>query len=190
MFRSRTIKTLTALVASMTIGTFLLAGLRQEPIRPLAALQATDPPPAKAVFDKDVDFQEGRWRNIIVDASTASPDRLGQYYHFIISQDDEGQIQVTAGKLWRKQLAGRHTYVAGRDWNRDSVGVCLVGNFNRTAPPAEQYDSLVELVHTLQKEFAISGDQVYLKKSLDSRRSAPGRGFPEADFAGKLRKID
>ena len=57
------------------------------------------------------------------------------------------------GGRWRRQLKGGH--VRSETHNTNSIGICLVGNFERTSPTRKQVASLVELLDYLKTSFQI-----------------------------------
>ena len=73
-----------------------------------------------------------------------------------------------------------------RDFNADSVGVCLAGDFSRRPPSPEQFELLVLLVLAVQLACNIPADHVYLHSDLDKRTDSPGRAFPVRQFAARL----
>ena len=61
----------------------------------------------------------------------------GLAYHFIVgngTDSKDGQIEI--GPRWTGQLRGGH--VKSEAYNEDSIGVCLVGNFEETRPTRRQ----------------------------------------------------
>jgi N-acetylmuramoyl-L-alanine amidase len=75
----------------------------------------------------------------------------GVGYHFVIAPD--GTIHNTR---WIQRV-GAHT----RGHNLDSVGVALVGNFEREQPTGAQVDALVSLLKSLQQEYGIARLQLH-----------------------------
>jgi hypothetical protein len=73
----------------------------------------------------------------------------GLAYHFVIgngSSSGNGEIEV--GDRWRRQINGGHVH---SDYlNNISIGICLVGDFNRTQPTRAQLDSCEELIRYLR----------------------------------------
>lgn len=63
-------------------------------------------------------------------------------YHFVILKD--GTIE------WNHDL-GVHSYHVG-NWNRQSVGICLVGDFRYSQPTEEQKESLYNLHEALVQD--------------------------------------
>ena len=74
----------------------------------------------------------------------------GMAYHFVIgngSSSGDGQIEL--GARWNKQINGGHVH---SDYlNFISLGICLVGDFNRDKPTQKQLESLDELIRYLRK---------------------------------------
>ncbi len=65
----------------------------------------------------------------------------GMGYHFLINPN--GIIQV--GDRWLKQIYGAHC--VGQ--NHHALGICMVGNFDKTLPTPAQLDSLGQLLSQL-----------------------------------------
>jgi len=148
MFGSRTIRTLTALLISMTLGAMALMVLETAPVRPHAEqLAAVGPPPGvieRLIHDTAVPIQPVKWRNMIVHGSD------------------------------------------GRDFNADSIGICLVGDFSSSPPSQGQFDRLVQLTRALQRTLRLSADHIYLHSELDARSHSPGDAFPARAFNSSL----
>jgi N-acetyl-anhydromuramyl-L-alanine amidase AmpD len=64
-----------------------------------------------------------------------------------------------------------------RGANLGGVGICLVGDFNRTKPTDAQMESLTELLGLLLRHYP--GARIVLHREVrDSRTSCPGLKFP------------
>jgi hypothetical protein len=117
-----------------------------------------------AIFDKR-HREENHWEGI--------------GYDFVIgngTDSGDGRVEVTF--RWRKQIAGAHCGGTPGNWaNKEAIGICLVGNFNRTVPTARQMQSLVKLTRFLQKRYRISKSRIY------SHNTTPGARV--TDCAGK-----
>lgn len=74
----------------------------------------------------------------------------GLAYHFVIgngSSSGNGQIEI--GDRWRRQINGGHVH---SDYlNNIALGICLVGDFNRSVPTKAQLDATEELIRYLRK---------------------------------------
>ncbi len=73
----------------------------------------------------------------------------GLAYHFVIgngTSSGDGEIEI--GDRWRRQINGGHVH---SDYlNNISLGICFVGDFNRTQPTRAQLDSAEELIRYLR----------------------------------------
>ncbi len=74
----------------------------------------------------------------------------GLAYHFVIGNGTStGNGQVEVGDRWRRQINGGHVH---SDYlNNISLGICLVGDFNRSQPTRAQLDSCEELIRYLRQ---------------------------------------
>src|SRR5262249_46182521 len=69
----------------------------------------------------------------------------GLAYHFVIGNGTStGNGQIEVGDRWRRQINGGHVH---SDYlNNISLGICLVGDFNRDQPTRAQLDACEELI--------------------------------------------
>jgi len=176
-----------SLLVAMTVGAIVLTALQTSPIRPNSSELAQIGEPgqrgaAEAAFDTDVPMQPTKWRNVVLHGSAAERGQIADQCHFVIG---EGGAVVVTGR-WKQQVSGNHVQAGGRDWNADSIGICLMGDLDRQGPSRKQYQSLLLLVGTLQQYFNISADHVYLYRHLNARTRSPGEAFPAEDFASCL----
>jgi N-acetylmuramoyl-L-alanine amidase-like protein len=180
MIDARTTKVLGALLASMTIGALLLMAMESEPPRPSGNNMASV---TGAVLAPS--WSAGRpWRRIVVHSSDGN-DTMPRRCHFIIHSNAGGnRIQQT--ELWKKQDAGHHIYVPGHDFNSDSIGVCIMGEFSTQPPSRQQFEALISLVNELQQKNKIPADSVYLQSELNPDRHLPGKAFPVGRFNARL----
>ncbi len=105
--------------------------------------------------------------------------KYGLAYHFVIGNGKgsrEGEIEV--GNRWKRQIHGAHT--ANMDINRVSIGICLVGNFEKDNEPTyKQLESLASLVSYLAKRYNISKSNIVRHNQVVQKSTAcPGRNFP------------
>jgi hypothetical protein len=111
---------------------------------------------------------------------------LGIGYHFVIGNGDgmpDGAIEPTF--RWRTQIQGAHAGSTNKDYNERGIGICLVGNFEKTPPTAAQRKSVKLLVQTLRTEYRIPAASVVGHKDIrSSATECPGKLFPMAEVAG------
>jgi hypothetical protein len=74
----------------------------------------------------------------------------GLAYHFVIGNGTStGNGQIEVGDRWRRQINGGHVH---SDYlNNISLGICLVGDFNRNQPTRAQLDACEELIRYLRE---------------------------------------
>ena len=144
----------------------------------------------------------GRWRYIVIhhsgveDGTIKSMDRYhreqrhmehGLAYHFVIGNGNgmrDGQISVC--QRWRKQLDGGH--LRSQAQNRISLGICLVGNFEKTKPTPTQLRRLTALTRALLTKCKLSADAVKTHRQINVVHTrCPGRHFPTKSFLGSLK---
>jgi hypothetical protein len=136
-----------------------------------------------------------KWNAIIVhhtatDTGSASIiDRIhrnmgfdGLGYDFIINSGNgnpDGLIEV--GYRWKQQLTGAHCrsiIINDNYWNKHSIGIALVGNFEETWPSDQQYESLAELITFLKDRYYISDSNILgHKQILGCNTKCPGTNF-------------
>jgi len=157
MAGSRTIKTLGALLAAMTLGAFALMLMQSDLPVPSELAAASASAPLNDVKELIVErpyHLSHAWRNVIVHSSVGESADITQRCHFII--DAVGNIIPTP--RWIRQEAGDH--VVGNDWNASSIGIVVVGDA-RHAKSANQAVSLRKLLQGLSENFGIPRAQIY-----------------------------
>ena len=128
-----------------------------------------------AIFDK-AHREERQWN--------------GVGYDFVIGNgtySSNGQVEVTY--RWRQQTTGAHCGGTANNWaNEEGVGICLVGDFNKTSPSEKQMQALAKLVQFLQKRYGISPGRIYGHGSTPGAHSTdcPGRNFSMARLKSVL----
>ncbi len=113
---------------------------------------------------RNAPVQRGRWKFIVVHNSGTRQGNArafdyyhrnvrrmqnGLAYHFVIGNGtSSGDGEVEIGSRWRRQINGGHVH---SDYlNNIALGICLVGDFNRTQPTAAQLDACEELIRYLR----------------------------------------
>ena len=111
-------------------------------------------------------------------------------YDFVIGNGtDSGNGEVEVTFRWQRQIPGAHCGGTPGNWaNEDAVGICLVGNFNRTSPTSLQMQSLSRLVRFLQNRYGISKSRIYGHNTTPGARvtDCPGKNFPMARLKSML----
>jgi LysM repeat protein len=145
----------------------------------------------------------GAWTNIVIHHSATNEgsgkgmDRYhreernmenGLAYHFVIGNGNgmrDGEVFI--GARWTKQLPGGHLAIEAL--NQISLGICLVGDFEKRAPTRRQLDSLEALVRSLQKKTAPQPVAVTSHRRIHPNHTkCPGRLFPLDTFLQRLAK--
>jgi N-acetylmuramoyl-L-alanine amidase len=113
--------------------------------------------------------------------------RNGLAYHFVIGNGtSSGNGQIEVGDRWRRQINGGHVH---SDYlNNISLGICLVGDFNRDQPTRAQLESCEELIRYLRERCGKVGMRSILvrpHREMNPPRWAtdcPGDVFPYSWF--------
>lgn len=95
-------------------------------------------------------------------------------YHFLL-EDIAGRVEILVGRLWDEQ--GAHCKAR----NRDSLGICLVGNFDLAPPPPEMWATGVRLVRALCVGLRIDPANIHGHRDYDPK-TCPGTHFDLAKF--------
>ena len=137
-----------------------------------------------------------RWKHIVVHHSADSNNSIrgmehyhrrvrrmenGLAYHFVIGNGvntTNGKIYV--GDRWKRQLQGGH--IGSAALNEIAIGICLVGNFEKTLPTAKQKASLKALVSRLRSRTGIPYNLIYTHRQYHQHKKlkstiCPGRRF-------------
>ncbi len=94
-------------------------------------------------------------------------------YHYVIGNGTlSGDGQVESGRP--EWAVGAHS----RKNNEDSIGVCLVGNFDDAPPTDHQLEALSGLLARLIDRYSLTPDNIFLHRELpECRTGCPGRYF-------------
>lgn len=159
------------------------------------------PSSVRRAIDK-ANVRPGRWKYIVIhhsgtDCGTLSGiDRYhreerhmqnGMGYHFLIGNGKgmaDGKIGI--GSRWSRQLDGGH--LISQSQNKISLGICLVGNFDKHKPTAKQLQCLTSLVRALLLRCKLSPDAVKTHQQINAVHTrCPGRHFPTRSFLASLK---
>jgi len=111
----------------------------------------------------------------------------GLGYHFVIDNGTQGKKagHIEISPRWIKQQDGAHCK-AGK-MNHRAIGICLVGNFNKSRVSKEQMDSLVYLVNRLRRYYKIPKKNILGHCQVPGAKTeCPGRNFPWQEFRRRL----
>ncbi len=111
----------------------------------------------------------------------------GMAYHFVVGNGtSSGNGEVEVGERWRQQINGGHVH---SDYlNNISLGICLVGDFNRDRPTRVQLEATEELVRYLRERCGkVEGGRIPVRphREMNPPRWAtdcPGDAFPYSWF--------
>lgn len=142
-----------------------------------------------------------RWTRIVIHHSGTSLDTVagmdryhreerhmenGLAYHFVIGngvRTKDGEIYI--GPRWTKQLDGGH--LSSLAQNRVSIGICLIGNFNKRAPSERQLEAVRALTAYLMDRCHVAKRSVYTHRQINERPTqCPGSKFPTKKFLATL----
>lgn len=200
---------LTVLVFGMTLTSGLLLILEPGPVAPPAGPQLMNtseiPSGSSQIFDTSTTLAP--WQAIVIHDSASKSgsaetinriheraNRGGLGYHFVINngtRQPDGMIEV--GFRWQRQFVGAYLDSSidesgAANWfNRNAIGVCMIGNAEEGAFTDDQMRELAWLVRSLQERFNIPADRVFVAVGSSAEPNAPH--FPYASFQQQLLQI-
>ncbi|HOW42284.1 MAG TPA: N-acetylmuramoyl-L-alanine amidase [Candidatus Omnitrophota bacterium] len=110
-------------------------------------------------------------------------------YHFVIDNGTQSKQdgQIEAGPRWIKQQDGSHCRAG--NMNTKAIGICLVGNFNKSHVSSKQMDSLIYVVNRLRHYYKIPADRIMGHGQVAGATTAcPGKLFPWSEFKSRVRQ--
>lgn len=110
---------------------------------------------------------------------------LGIGYHFVIGNGqgmNDGEIEPTF--RWRQQLQGAHAGSKDPVYNKQGIGICLVGNFENHEPTPGQLVSLKKLVRAMKAKYRIDSKNVIGHRDVRATE-CPGKLFPMDEVANE-----
>jgi murein DD-endopeptidase MepM/ murein hydrolase activator NlpD len=136
--------------------------------------------------------RSGRWKYIVAHHSAVKNGNAKSYdsyhrrrgmenglaYHFVIGNGiDSGDGEIEIGNRWVHQIHGGH--VRNPVYNEHGIGICLVGNFEKTRPTSQQMDAFTSLVSYLGYDLLDGDFKFTVHKEVDQNHTVcPGRYFP------------
>jgi LysM repeat protein len=141
-----------------------------------------------------IKVERDKWQRIVVHHSAIKYGNVKKYdaahrrrgmqnglaYHFIIGNGiDAGDGEIEIGPRWQKQQLGGH--VKSYRINLTAIGICLIGNFEKTHPSKKQLDAFTQLMDWLQGD--VLGKKVPFaghRELKGEQTVCPGKHFPLA----------
>jgi LysM repeat protein len=139
-----------------------------------------------------IQVQRDKWQRIVVHHSAIKYGNVEKYdaahrrrgmqnglaYHFLIGNGiDAGDGEIEIGPRWHKQQAGGH--VKNHLINQTAIGICLIGNFEKTHPSKKQLAAFTQLMDWLQG--VALGKKVHFaghRELKGEQTVCPGKHFP------------
>ena len=143
----------------------------------------------------------GRWKYIVIhhsgvdEGTVKGMDRYhrevrrmenGLAYHFVIGNGNGmGDGEIAVGPRWKPQLDGGH--LRSEAQNKISIGICLVGNFDKHGPSPAQLRSLTALTRALMERCNLKSGAVKTHQQINIIHTrCPGTKFPTRTFLNGL----
>ena len=162
-------------------------------------------PALDPALKKDLDkapVKRSRWKYVVIHHSATDVGTVkgmdayhrehrnmenGLAYHFVIGNGNgmrDGEIAI--GHRWTRQLDGGHLHSAAL--NQESLGICLVGNFDHARPTAKQVESLRALVAYLLDRCKLKPAAVQTHQQINPVHTrCPGQHFALVTVLGDLK---
>lgn len=140
------------------------------------------------------------WQYIVVHHSLTGSDELRQWgvitddhinnrgfddngYHFGIGKQ-RGKYEVIVGRML--DTVGAHI----KGHNRNSIGVCVLGNFDLAPPSKEQWIKTVQLCKSLSCIFEIRLNNIMgHRERVEDDRTCPGKMFDMQKFRDDVARL-
>jgi N-acetylmuramoyl-L-alanine amidase len=123
------------------------------------------------------------------DSKTVSWDAIRRYhkglgwrdigYHYGIELINKN-FEILLGRM--EGTTGAHT----RGYNRNSIGICLVGNYDIADVPDSKWKLTQKLVKNICLRYDINADNVLAHREVASYKSCPGNRFDIDKFRFEL----
>lgn len=143
-------------------------------------------------------IKKGQWKNIVIHHSGTVADRAknidrfhreernmenGIAYHFVIENGTRGTKNgdIYISERWKKQLHGGHMKLWAH--NQIAIGICLIGNFEKSRPKAKQLEQLEALIAYLQEKAGVPDKGVTTHTLMHPKHTlCPGKFFPTSQL--------
>lgn len=182
----RNVLVIAGLLSSLTLTSILLLILAPSPLlpEPRSLMVAESNPALEEIFDTQKPIQVGRWQSIFIHHSKTRrfegyragvPDSLGDHF-FIMSPADGADGEIRIDPRWNTQQPALSN-TAGSGSN--SICICIVGDFDQSAPSATQIRRAQQLIQSLQRRLRIPARNV-IAYDRPGSGTGLGRQFPAA----------
>ena len=184
--RSRRLLVIAGLLSSLTLTSILLLILAPSPLLPeprsLMVLESN--PTLDEIFDTQIPIQSRRWQAIFIHHSkTRRADSAGGGDHFLItSPADSSDGEIRIDPRWNYQQSA---VPAAGAIPPNCITICLIGDFDQSAPTPTQVRRAQQLIQSLQRRLHIPSRNVI---AYDRPNSPAGLGrlFPVARLRESL----
>jgi len=148
-----------------------------------------------------IGIRTSKWKHIILHhtaTDVGSPARFekehrrrgmenGLAYHFLIGNGNgmaDGELHIC--DRWKRQIQGGHMSSAAL--NEIAIGVCLVGNFEKTKPSKKQLEQLDAVLSYLMENTRVPGSKITTHTIAHKNHTlCPGKYFPFEQIKRKYR---
>jgi N-acetylmuramoyl-L-alanine amidase len=175
----RNVLVIAGLLSSLTLTSILLLILAPSPLLPEARslMVVESNPTLDEIFDTQRPIQNGRWQSIFIHHSrTRRADGAGGDHFVISGPADAADGEIRIDPRWNtQQAAAPRAGAAGSN----CITICIVGDFDQSAPTATQIRRAQQLIATLQRRLRISARNV-IAYDRPGSPAGLGRQFPSA----------
>lgn len=100
--------------------------------------------------------------------------RGGIGYHVgveLVMSGGETYYEILMGRMWNR--TGAHV----RGHNRNSLGICFIGNYDKIAPKKEMLEAGARVIALWLKLYGLTVDDIYSHHNFNINKSCPGELF-------------
>jgi len=174
----RNVLVIAGLLSSLTLTSILLLILAPTPLlpEPRSLMVIESNPALDEIFDTHAPIQSGRWQSIFIHHSkTRRADAAGDDHFLIMGPADGADGEIRIDPRWNTQQPA----ATSPPINSSCISICIVGDFDQSAPSTVQIRRAQQLVQTLQRRLRIAGKNVIAYDRPGSAASL-GHQFPAA----------